>query len=94
MSIPFFSSSILFPSPVIAPPLFHPFSFLLLFPSPLKFSSEVWSSSHTAQRKKWKPVAEVGGDQIHLFPVISVVGGDASLRVVASVVVHRGRRSV
>jgi len=37
-----FSLSVLSPSPVIAPPMFHPFPTVLFFPSPLKFSKAVW----------------------------------------------------
>ena len=59
-------------SPVIAPPMFHPFPSLLFFPASLKFSKEVWGNL------KRQPVAKVGGDQIHLVPVISNVRGDAS----------------
>jgi len=39
-------------SPVIAPSVSHPFPSLLSFPSPLKFSQEVWSAFHAHQRKK------------------------------------------
>ena len=52
------------------------------FPTPLysprKFSKRVWFASHIAQRKKRKPVAKIGVDQIRMVPVISKVGGDAS----------------
>jgi len=50
---------------------------ILSFPSLLEVS-KVWEAlqaSHSAQRK---PAAEVGGDQIHLVPVISKVGEDVS----------------
>jgi len=68
MSIPFFFSYVPSPSiPVIAPPLFHPFPSVLLFPFPVKFSKEVWSAFLVAQ-KKWQPVVKVGGDQIRLVP--------------------------
>jgi len=54
-----------FPSPVIAPPMFHPLPSLLLFPSPRKFSKHVVVCfPHCPE--KMKPAAKVGGDQIHL----------------------------
>ena len=65
---PPFSSAVPSPSPVVVPPLFHPFPSQLFFPSPLEFSKEIRGASHSAQRKKWQPVAKVGGDQIHLVP--------------------------
>jgi len=53
--------------------LLHPcFPSLFFFPASLKFSKEVWGNL------KRQPVAIVGGDQIHLVPVISNVRGDAS----------------
>ena len=57
--------------------MLNPFLFLFLFPSARgpKFSG---SASHIARRKKWQPVAKVGRDQMHLVPMISIVGGDAS----------------
>jgi len=55
--------------PVIAQPLFHPFTSLVFF-SPLNLAS------HGAQPKITKIVAtKVGGDQIHLVPIISKGGG-------------------
>jgi len=39
-----FPLSVPSPSPVIAPPLFHPFPFILFFPAHLKFSKEVWGA--------------------------------------------------
>jgi len=40
-----FLPSVPSPSPVIAPPMSHPFPSLLFFPSPLKFGEEVWGST-------------------------------------------------
>jgi len=48
---PTFSSSAPSSSPVIAPPMFHPFPPVLLFPSLVKFSKEVCSAPHIAQQK-------------------------------------------
>ena len=68
---PSYSSPITSPSPVIAPPPFHPFPFpsLLFFPSLLlKLSKEVWESTVSFPQcpaKKCHPVAKVGGDQIY-----------------------------
>ena len=45
-----FSFSVPSPSPVVAAPMFHPFPFLLFFPSPLKFSTEVWENSVSFQQ--------------------------------------------
>ena len=42
----------LFLSPFISPPMFHPFRFLLFFPSPIEFSKEVWGSSVSSHTKK------------------------------------------
>jgi len=55
------------PSPVS--PIYFP---TFLSDSPLIFSC------HNAQRKITKNVAKVGGDQIHLAPIMSKVGGDTS----------------
>jgi len=57
----------------------HPFLSLLLFPSPRKFSKEVWGSTTVSfpqcPAKRRQPGAKVGGDHIHLVPK---VGRDAS----------------
>jgi len=74
MTIPFLFLLCRFRVSVIAPPMFP---FLLVFPPPplhlARRSGEAPQVSHIAQRK-WKPVAEVGGDQIHLVPMIAKVG--------------------
>ena len=55
-----FLPSVPFPSPVIAPPTFHPLHSLLLFPSPRKFSKEAvvcfphCSEKMAARCKSWR----------------------------------------
>ena len=76
--LPFTSPSLPHLAPLLLPPMFQPFPSILLFPSPLKFSKEVWGSTVSFlpfPAKKWHPVAKVRGDQIHSVPVISKVGG-------------------
>jgi len=76
-----FLPSVPSPSPVIAPPMSHPFPSLLFFPSPLKFGEEVWGSTVSFPQwpaKKRQPVAKVGRNQMHLVSMILKVGRDAS----------------
>jgi len=72
-----FSASVPCPFPVIASPI--PFPTLLFFSSKIKQGRP---GKHCKLLKvpseKLQPVAKVGGDQIHLVPVIFKVGGDAS----------------
>ena len=74
---------------------------LIPFPTLLSFSprrSGKHRKRHTTQQN-WQPVTKVGGDQIHLVPMICGVGGDTSdgsHRVVApmSLVCHAVSQSV
>jgi len=66
--------------------LFYPFTVSRYCPtpvSPIYFPtflsvSPLNLASYSAERKITKIVAKVGGDQIHLVPIISKVGGDAA----------------
>jgi len=87
MPIPFLLLLRPSPSPIIAAPCFThslPHSSLLL---PLNLTKRS-GVKHGAARSfphcpaiKWQPVAEVGGDQIHLVPVISEIGAEALANV-------------
>ena len=52
----------------LAPPTFHPFLSILFFPSPLKFSKEVWGSTVSLPQclaKNDSQLQKLEGDKIH-----------------------------
>jgi len=58
-------------SPVTDPPTFQPFLSLLFFLLSLTLarrSGQAPQASHSAQRKKWQPAANVGGEQTEWCP--------------------------
>jgi len=87
MPIPFLLLLRPSPSPIIAAPCFThslPHSSFLL---PLNLTKRSGVKRGAARSFphcpaiKWQPVAEVGGDQIHLVPVISEIGAEALANV-------------
>jgi len=85
---PSFSSCIHFPSPTIAPPLFHPFPSHSSSPPPLnttgRSGGDICQVAHDAERKKTTQWKKLEGTKYYLVRTISKVGEDAS---------HRSRRA-